>query len=102
MNMTQLKMLGNEWRAGDKHRIYINNLDELYGLKVQRYKTGNISGASLDGEPLSNTKAQKLMTQLDGVFGKLWYDVNSQRFMYQNISTSVAESIIDIVRERCT
>jgi hypothetical protein len=57
---------GSEWESGDNHRVYFNDLPELYGLQAERYGTGNISSAKLDGQKISNSKARKIES---GLFG---------------------------------
>lgn len=49
-------------------RYYINGFwYDMLGLELQRYKTGNISRASIDGEAIANGRAGRLS-------GKLWAD----------------------------
>lgn len=60
----KLEALGIEaWERGDMKRYYINDdaLEAVFGLRIGRYNTGNISSASLNGEPISNSRAYKLM-----------------------------------------
>lgn len=51
---------GKEWRTATKHRVYLNNWQELAGLEIEHYKSGNICSATLDGERISNSRAAKL------------------------------------------
>jgi hypothetical protein len=69
---------GREWILGDKHRVYLNNLEDLFGLECEFYKTGNIWRAKLDGEVISNTRASDIASALG--FGKLWFDVTEGEF----------------------
>lgn len=59
----------NAWtsRTGQNRR-YINNYAPLLGLDVERYKTGNVSYATLDGEKLSNSRASQMLN------AKVWLD----------------------------
>lgn len=45
--------------GGEKH--FINDFWAEIGLDVGRYGTGNISGATFDGERISNRQAGKLL-----------------------------------------
>lgn len=75
MNQQQIermKEIGGEWEKYGKHRIYFNDLPALYGLELWHYNSGNISGAQLDGEHLSNNKAKKICGRLAGI--KMFYD----------------------------
>jgi len=42
-------------------RIYFDNWADLLGLQVTRYGTGNIAGATLAGEPISNAEARRIL-----------------------------------------
>lgn len=68
---------GSEWtsRDGSKHRVYLNNWADLYGLEVTRYGTGHIRGATLDGESISNNQAGRLLTSVESVY---WDAADSQ------------------------
>jgi len=78
LNVEKLKEMGNEWIKGDHHRIYFNNLAEMYGLETGRYGTGNISSATLDGEKTSNNQARRIASDLKEL--KIWYDVKKGKF----------------------
>lgn len=59
----QIETLGaNAWtpRNGGQTRHYLNTWTEMIGLDITRYNTGNIRWASLAGETISNSKAQKI------------------------------------------
>ena len=73
-----------EWQKGDHHRIYFNwhtdeVLAEFFGLVINRYKTGNISSAYLNGEKISNSEARRIIGT------NPYYDVNADRFVGINI-----------------
>lgn len=74
----KLEDLGIEaWECNGMKRYYINDdqLEAVFGLSIGRYKTGNISSASLNGEGISNSKAYKLIGR------GIWYDANSDSWM---------------------
>ncbi len=58
-----LKIGGNEW----KNRVYFNDLYQLYGLKINRYNSGSLSSATLNGEPISNSEANRICDRLSGL-----------------------------------
>lgn len=62
----------SEWRhpGTGETRHYINNPAELIGLEANRYGTGNISSAILNGHHVSNTKAHELFNYLSN--SKFW------------------------------
>lgn len=49
-------------------RQYVQNIEELIGLDIDRYGSGNVRGAALDGESLSNAAAR------DIAGAKAWID----------------------------
>lgn len=52
------------WTKYGKDRLYANA--EAIGLELDYYKTGNISDAMLNGEQISNCKARKILSAIDG------------------------------------
>lgn len=76
-----LKKIGSEWQKGDRHRIYFNDLATLAGLDIDRYGTGNISGATLDGRTISNSEAKRIVSRL--LDTKVWFDVADGKFHWQ-------------------
>jgi hypothetical protein len=84
MNEQQIKIMkqmGNEWQKGDKHRIYFNSLGMFYGIETERYNSGNICGATLNGERISNGEAKRLLGRLMDC--KVYYDMVAGQFMMQ-------------------
>lgn len=77
---------GKEWRKDDLHRVYFNDLPDLLGLETSHYKTGNISGASLNGETIANCRAREIMTSL--MSAKFWYDVRAGHFESKRITSN--------------
>lgn len=63
---------GSEWRSrdGSKYRVYfdVRAWAPLIGLDVSYYNTGHISGATLDGEIVSNSRAGRIMQAVGKVF----------------------------------
>lgn len=100
-----VEMGGNEWKKGDYHRIYFNDLGSRLGLTVTRYNTGNISGARLDGERISNSEAGRILGRLAEI--KVWVDVPAQRLMVKNPSVWGAgddevETILNSIRRQAS
>lgn len=60
--MNQLQKMGaTRWTKGDYDRLYLNAAAaKLIGLEISYYNTGNISYATLDGEKISNRRANEL------------------------------------------
>lgn len=66
--MTQTITLNNWTARNGQTRRYVDGWHKLVGLEIDRYKTGNISSASVNGESISNGTAGRLL----GV--KVWLD----------------------------
>lgn len=68
---------GSEWThpGTGEIRIYINDWPALIGLDVNRYGTGNISSATLDGERISNARARDILGTVTRVW---WSDADSK------------------------
>ena len=99
MNIAALETIGNRWEKDDMKRLYFNGkaLANLIGFEFTTYKTGNIQGASLKGNKLSNGKARKLWTELDT--GKCWYDYADDSFHTKYIGASLSTEIIEKLRQ---
>lgn len=90
---------GKEWRSeSGAHRIYFNDLAGLYGLETSRYKTGNISSASLRGSGISNSQARKIESAFFGA--KVWYDVGTKTFGSKGIDGADRDVIVAEIRKR--
>jgi hypothetical protein len=81
--INSLVEIGNEWAVGKMHRIYFENLYNWYGLKVNTYKSGNICSATLNGESISNTTANEILSDL--IMPKIWFDMVDCKFHGKNI-----------------
>ena len=68
---------GNLWEKNGKRRIYFS-ASTVMGLDVNRYGTGNISGADIKGERISNSEARRIMDC------KFFYDVIDGKFYSSN------------------
>jgi hypothetical protein len=84
-----IKQGGNRWQKGGMDRVYFNNLGSRGGLKIDQYKSGNISSASLKGKAISNSKAGEISAVLAS--SKLYYD-RKDRKMKSQVPTEVVGS----------
>jgi len=90
------KANGNRWTKNGKDRIYFDPRNALSGLKTSRYNTGNISGATLNGELISNSKAKKLLSAAFET--KLWYDLGDGKFHWYDVSNSDFAKLFETYR----
>ena len=88
------------WERDDDRRIYIDAADipELYGLRVERYKTGNVRTATLDGKGISNGYAHELLAQLSA--GSFWFDCVKAHWTCRRMSDTDFRRILAGIRAR--
>lgn len=69
--MIGMEQVGKAWRHPQtgEIRYYVNDAWRLGGLEVERYKSGNICAAQLDGEEISNSEAGRLVNACE----KVWF-----------------------------
>lgn len=98
MSYTKDQMIaigGKEWEKSDGTvRVYLNRVDNLIGLHVERYKSGNICYAELLGEKISNRKAAMLMSaKVYWKDGEIHTDIDSRYVdaVMHGIACEVAE-----------
>lgn len=89
---------GSLWEKGSMRRVYFNDLSELYGLKADRYNTGNISSATLDGETISNSAARRIMVELSTA--KLYYDLTAGTFQSRGLNENDHAVLTTVIRSR--
>lgn len=100
MNQAQIEKLmelGNRWQKNGMDRIYINDLPTLYGLRVERYNTGNICAAWLNGESISNNSARQLVYSFSNA--KIWYDMADGKFRGQGLDGDDFREIVAAIRK---
>jgi len=90
---------GKEWKKDDKHRIYFNEsvLAKLIELDCNRYNTGNISSATLNGESISNNEAGKIYSSLS--ISNFYYDVRAEKYYSRGLG-ELFQEIVNIIKEK--
>lgn len=86
---------GKEWKRDHRHRIYIENIATLYGLKWEADpKSGRLLKATLDGSPIDTADARELLARLKGV--KIWYDLGKREFQWRDAPDirKIAERVV--------
>jgi len=97
VDLNKLKEIGCEWQKNDMHRIYFNNIAELLGMEIEWYKTGTIRNAKINGETISNTKANSIRK-----FAKVWYDVKTGTFECKDIEKKYFDMIVEELERQAT
>lgn len=74
---------GKIWEKGTMKRVYFGADVVLpkVGFKVNYYGTGNVSGATLKGEAISNSEAKRIMAAMQ--FAKVYYDFADGKFHWK-------------------
>ena len=78
----------NLWEKYNKRRLYLD-FAKIINLEVDRYNTGNISSAFLEGEKISNSKAYKYLQ------GKAFIDLNTNTLECQYMHSDIIELLQD-------
>jgi len=100
--IARLQTLGGRmWEKGQYRRIYFNMrlVHDYMGLNVQYYNTGNVSGATLAGERISNSEARRIISALDDC--KIYYDLTDGKIYYRGNSFGFKD-YEGYVKEFCT
>lgn len=77
-------------------RLYVN-AEDILDFDFSTYRTGNISGATLDGEKISNSRATALRaakTYVDVATGRLY----SGHHLIETAAKAIIESVMDEIR----
>jgi len=100
MNQQQidrLREIGNEWQNYGRHRIYINNLGFWYGIETERYGSGNICSATLNGQRISNSQARRILGDLLDL--RMYYDFSDDKFHWSGDCGDYGQIIVGRIRE---
>lgn len=89
---------GSRWQKAGKDRVYFNGLCALYGLELEHYRSGNISAAWVDGEPISNSHAFDLQLTLSAA--KLWFDCSDGKFHAQGLTQAQHDHLVARIKAK--
>ena len=100
ITIEQLEKAGGKvWQKNGMSRVYYNDLAGLYGLViVERYNTGNIHNATIDGERCSNSEARRILDRLSDA--KLWYDLGDNKFHGKGLDDGDFQTIVAEIKTR--
>lgn len=86
------KEFGKEWKTSSgRHRIYLNNLPDFFGLKFVDSPEGKF--ATVDGQKIDNKEARIHLRSLTD--GKYYYDYEDGKFHTQGLTAEEASKIKD-------
>tara|TARA_R100000734_G_scaffold11271_1_gene8454 strand:+ start:1188 stop:1499 length:312 start_codon:yes stop_codon:yes gene_type:complete len=83
----------NLWEKYNKKRLYLD-FAKIVNLQINRYNTGNISSAYLEGEKISNSKASKYIQ------GKAFIDLTSNKLQCQYMNSEIVELLENALSEK--
>jgi hypothetical protein len=92
---------GKRWSRGSMDRIYIDAT--ALGLKIERYKIGNVSSATWQGESISNADARRLLRSkvyVDCADGSLhvdtsFYDTYNESMRLENVAEKFVKDALE-------
>lgn len=92
--------LGNRWTKGNHDRVYLTPeaLTSALNLTIDRYGTGSVSSATLDGEKISNNYARQIFESLS--HARAYCDARTGEFHWVEFGREagkVAEAIENII-----
>jgi len=93
-----VKIGGNLWENYGHSRVYFGweRLSELLGLDIGRYKTGNVSSATRNGESISNSEAKRILNALGE--SKFHYDLKTNKFTAY-LDNKYFDPLIDAIKK---
>lgn len=78
---------GRRWQKNGKDRVYINDWAPFAGLDVSHYGSGNVSGATLGGRAIANSRAARLLATIE----KVWFDAADGKLYARHDGADAAE-----------
>lgn len=108
MTETMIKKLEakgfKRWTKGEHDRMYANV--ENFGLELHHYNSGNISGATLNGEKISNSYGAEIKRNtsiyLNVNDGELYLTDRANDEIVANVKAAIAEAEEEAVAEEAT
>jgi len=89
---------GKLWEKNSMKRIYFNRDVVIKAIKldVDYYNTGNVSGATLEGDAISNSEAKRILSGID----KVWYDFADGKFHWNENYDNHVSGFCKSLREK--
>lgn len=108
MTETMIKKLEakgfRRWTKGEHDRLYANVED--FGLELHHYNSGNISGATLNGEKISNSYGAEIKRNtsiyLNVNNGELYLTDRANDEIVANVKAAIAEAEEEVAAEEAT
>lgn len=96
MTAENREQIGNAWRARDGSiRYYVNDWQDMIGLEVRHYKTGNVSSVYFQDYQMSNNHYNKYISGT-----KVWIDENDGIHVDYCRDSEIESAIIEAVGKR--
>lgn len=98
----EITKLGNLWVSpdGKLQRVYFNDCEarmlRAFNLKIEYYNSGNVCGATENGQKLSNADGRRWLASQPS---KLWFDINACGFKFQGGERETAIGIIRTIKQ---
>lgn len=89
-----LKAIGGKlWEKAGMSRVYFDAA-EWMGIKINRYNTGNIASAYVNGEKISNSEARRMISSVE----KVWFDNEDGKFYSRATNRALAAEVIEKIK----
>ncbi len=82
-----LALGGNRWQRNGMDRVYLNDWAKFAGIEIDRYGTGNISSAAIDGEPIANSRIGGIL----GSVSRVYFDAADGKLHIQHQGASAID-----------
>lgn len=82
----------SRWIKNSMDRVYVNAIEDWYGLSVNYYNTGNVCAAALDGSRISNSEARRVLGRISET--KIYYDLVAGAWAYRG-DADIARTVIN-------
>lgn len=90
------EQIGNAWRARDGSiRYYVNDWQDMIGLEVRHYNTGNVSSVYFRDYQMSNNHYNKYISRT-----KVWIDENDGVHVDYCEDDEIESAIIEAVGKK--
>lgn len=86
----------SRWQKYGYDRLYVRGCEELFGLYVERYNTGNISYCELGGEKISNGRGRAYADAIENGY----IDMATMRFCAKYANKNCVEYFNDVLEEK--
>lgn len=100
--VAEITKLGKLWVSpdGKLRRVYFNDCEarmlRAFNLKIEYYNSGNVCGATENGQKISNADGRRWLGSQPS---KFWFDISTQKFSWQGGERETNLGIIRTIKQ---